>query len=109
MKEIPESEIQVKCFADAGEKRGEILAKKIADFRPLTSRKSGRKKIHEKSSTFSTRIRCFRVGRDILYARAGVLYLGLFLGDPLTTRVPRGTVPIKDISDNARYGAIGSC
>ena len=35
MKEIPESEIQAKCFADTGEKRGEILAKKIAGLRPL--------------------------------------------------------------------------
>ena len=55
MKGIPESEIQVKFSADAGEKRGEILAKKFADFRPLISRKSGRRKFHEKSSTFSTR------------------------------------------------------
>ena len=55
MKEIPESEIQGKFFADAGEKRGEILAKLFADFRPLISKKSGRKKFHGKSSTFSTR------------------------------------------------------
>ena len=34
MKEIPESEIQAKFFADTGEKRSEILAKKFADFRP---------------------------------------------------------------------------
>ena len=34
MKEIPESEIQVKFFVDAGEERGEIFVKNIADFRP---------------------------------------------------------------------------
>ena len=51
MKEIPESETQVKFFADTCEKRSEILAKHFADFR----RKSGRKKFDEKSSTFSTR------------------------------------------------------
>ena len=48
MKEIPESEIQAKFFADTGENRGEILAKNFADFRSLISRKSGRKKFHEK-------------------------------------------------------------
>ena len=42
-------------FADAGEKRSENLAKKFADFCPLISSKSGCKKFHEKSSTFSTR------------------------------------------------------
>ena len=55
MKEIPESEIQAKFFADTGEKRTEILAKNFADFRPFIFRKSGRKKFHRKSSTFSTR------------------------------------------------------
>ena len=55
MKEIPQSEIQVKFFADTGEKRSEILAKNFADFCPLISRKSSRKKFHAKSSTFSTR------------------------------------------------------
>ena len=55
MKEFPESEIQAKFFADADEKRGENLAKNFADFRLLISRKSGCKKFHEKSSTFSTR------------------------------------------------------
>ena len=55
IKEIPESEIQAKFFADTGEKRSEILAKHFADSRPLISRKSGRKKLHEKPSTFSTR------------------------------------------------------
>ena len=55
MKEIPESEIQAKVFADTGEKCSEIFAKKFADFRPWISRKSGRKKFHEKSSTVSTR------------------------------------------------------
>ena len=38
-------------FADVGEKCGENLAKKFADFRPSISR---RKKFHEKSSTDST-------------------------------------------------------
>ena len=55
MKEYPESEIQAKFFADAGEKRSEHLAKNFADFCPLISRKSGGKKFHKKSSTFSTR------------------------------------------------------
>ena len=35
MTRIAESEIQAKHFADTGEKRGEILAKTFADFRPL--------------------------------------------------------------------------
>ena len=55
MKEFPESEIQANFFTDAGEKRRENLAKNFANFRPLIFRKSGRKKFHEKSSTFSTR------------------------------------------------------
>ena len=45
----------MKCFADTCAKRSEILAKQFAGLRPLISRKSGRKKLHEKSSTFSTR------------------------------------------------------
>ena len=49
---IPESEVRAKFLTDTGEKRGEILAKDFADFRPSISRKSGRKKFHEKSSTF---------------------------------------------------------
>ena len=66
MKEIPESEIQARFFADTGEKRSEILAKNVADFRPLTSRKSGRKKFHEKSSTFSTKDKTKFFHREIL-------------------------------------------
>ena len=66
MKEIPESEIQAKFFADTGEKCGEILAKIFADFRPLISRKRGRKKFHEKSSTFSTRDETKFFHREIL-------------------------------------------
>ena len=66
MKEIPESEIQAKFFADAGEKRSENLAKHFADFRPLISRKSGCKKFHQKSSTFSTRDKTKFFHREIL-------------------------------------------
>ena len=66
MKEIPESEIQAKFFADTGGKRGEILAKKFEDFRPLISRKSGRKKFHKKSSTFSMRDETKFFHREIL-------------------------------------------
>ena len=66
MKEIPESEIQAKFFADTGENRGEILAKHFADFRRLISRKSGRKKFHEKSCTFSTRDETKFFHREIL-------------------------------------------
>ena len=40
---------------DTGEKRSEMLAKNVADFLPLISRKCGRKKFHEKSSTLPTR------------------------------------------------------
>ena len=43
-----------KKFADVGEKRGENLAKFLADFHPSVSKKSGRKTFHEKSSTNST-------------------------------------------------------
>ena len=48
------------CFLDAGnsahmgEERGENLAKLFADFHPSISRKIGRKKFHEKSSTSFT-------------------------------------------------------
>ena len=66
MKAFPESEIQAKFFADAGEKRSENLAKNFADFRPLISRKSGCKKFHEKSSTFSTRDETKFFHREIL-------------------------------------------
>ena len=72
MREIPENEIQAKFFVDTGEKFSEILAKKFADFRPLISWKSGRKKFHENSSTFPTREetvlfhrKLLRVGRQI--------------------------------------------
>ena len=51
---IPQSEVLAKFFEELGEKCGEILAKCFADFRPSISRENGRKKIHEKSSTFST-------------------------------------------------------
>ena len=44
----------------------ENLAKKIADFRPLISRKSGCKKFHEKPSTFSTRDETKFFHREIL-------------------------------------------
>ena len=66
MKEFPESQIQSKFCADTGEKRREILAKKIADFHSLISRKSGRKKFHEKSFTFSTRDETKIYHREIL-------------------------------------------
>ena len=51
---IPQSEVLAKFFEEIGEKCGEILAKVFADFRPSISRENGRKKFHEKSSTFST-------------------------------------------------------
>ena len=51
---IPQSEVLAKFFEEIGEKFGEILAKFFADFRPSISRENGRKKFHEKSSTFST-------------------------------------------------------
>ena len=52
-KKSSESEIPVIFFADIGEKCGENLAirKKFADFCPSSSKKSGRQKLHEKSST----------------------------------------------------------
>ena len=49
----PESEILAKFFADMCEKYGEKMAKIFADFRPSISRKSGRKKFHEKLGTNS--------------------------------------------------------
>ena len=51
---IPQSEVLAKFFEEIGEKCGEILAKFFADFRPSISRENGRKKFHEKSSTFAT-------------------------------------------------------
>ena len=48
MPKSPESEILAKFFADMGEKCGEKLAKNFTDFRPSISRRSGRKKFHEK-------------------------------------------------------------
>ena len=54
MPAIPQSEVLAKFFEEIGEKCGEILAKFFADFRPSISRENGRKKFHEKSSTFST-------------------------------------------------------
>ena len=73
MKEIPESEIQAKFFADTGEKCSENLAKNFADFRPLISRKSGRKKFHEKSSTYSTKDETKFFHREIL-GSGGILF-----------------------------------
>ena len=52
---ILQSEVLAKCFEEIGEKCGKILAKFFADFRPSISRENGRKKIHEKSSTFFPR------------------------------------------------------
>ena len=66
MKEYPESEIQAKFFADAGEKRSENLAKNFADFCPSISRKSDRKNFHKKTSTFSTRDETKFFHREIL-------------------------------------------
>ena len=45
---------RAKLIADFGEKCGETLARNVADFRPSISRKSGRKRFHEKSSTTFT-------------------------------------------------------
>ena len=53
MAKSPESEIMAKFFADMGEKCGERMATFFADFRPSSSRKSGRKKLHEKLATNS--------------------------------------------------------
>ena len=53
MPQSPESEILAIFFADNGEKCGEKMAKCFADFRPSISRKSGRKKFHEKMATNS--------------------------------------------------------
>ena len=54
MPAIPQSEVLAKFLQEIGEKCGENLAKFFADFRPSISRENGRKKFHEKSSTFST-------------------------------------------------------
>ena len=54
MPAIPQSEVLAKVFEEIGERCGEILAKFFADFRPSISRENGRKKFHEKSSTFAT-------------------------------------------------------
>ena len=43
----------MKFVQETGEKCGENLAKNFADFRPSISRENARKKLHEKSSTFS--------------------------------------------------------
>ena len=51
---IPQSEVLAKFLQETGEKCGEILAKFFADFCPSISRENGRKRFHEKSSTFST-------------------------------------------------------
>ena len=48
MKEIPESEIQVKFSADAGEKRGEILARNICRFSPFNFQEKWPQKISRK-------------------------------------------------------------
>ena len=50
---IPQSEVLAIFLQEIGEKCGEISAKFFADFRPSISRENGRKKSHEKSSTFS--------------------------------------------------------
>ena len=60
MLKSPESEIQAKFFADMGEKCGEKMANFFADFRPSISKKSGRKKFHEKLATNSA-------GREIKF------------------------------------------
>ena len=60
MPKSPESEIPAKFFANMGEKCGEKMAKNFADFRPSISRKSGRKKFHEKLATDSA-------GREIKF------------------------------------------
>ena len=60
MPKSPESEILAKFFADMGEKCCEKMAKFFADFRPSISRKSGRKKFHEKLATNSA-------GREIKF------------------------------------------
>ena len=60
MGENPESEILAKLFADIGEKCGDKMANFFADFRPSISRKSGRKKLHEKLATNSA-------GREIKF------------------------------------------
>ena len=51
---IPDSEIEATFFSDTFEKRVEILVIIFTRFHPLISMKSDHKKIHEKSSTYST-------------------------------------------------------
>ena len=51
---VPQSEVLAKFLQATGEKCGENLAKTFAKFRPSIYRENGRKKFHEKSSTFST-------------------------------------------------------
>ena len=55
MPKSPKSESLANFFVDMGEKCGEKMAKCFADFRPSISRKSGRKKFHEKLATNSAR------------------------------------------------------
>ena len=62
----PESEILAKMFANTGEKCGEKMANFFADFRPSISRKSGRKKFHQKLATNSA-------GREIKFFRRETL------------------------------------
>ena len=49
---IPQSEVLAKFVQETGEKCGEHLAKIFAHFGPSFSRENGRRKFHEKSSTF---------------------------------------------------------
>ena len=49
---IPQSEVLAKFFEEIGEKRGEILAKFFANFRPSISRENGLKKFHENPRHF---------------------------------------------------------
>ena len=61
-------QILANFFADTGEKRCEISVKHFADFRPLISRRSGRKvgNFTKKISTFSTRAETKLFNREIL-------------------------------------------
>ena len=60
MPKNPESEILAKFFDDMGDKCGEKMAKFFADVRPSISKKSGRKKLHQKLATNSA-------GREIKF------------------------------------------
>ena len=60
MPKSPESEILAKFFANMSEKCGEKMADFFADFGPSISRRSGRKKFHEKLATNSA-------GREIKF------------------------------------------